>query len=118
MVATPNEQSGIPMSPGFEKIDPRQASVEVLSMAEAESDGKQLTLWSVQISGLSANSRTFWRIIPEGIKGDLPPTNVMLIDTLPAPFAWRHVFLVALSVVLIVLLFLLWWKRRQQVFAP
>jgi hypothetical protein len=113
MVATLNNQTGIPMSPSFEKIDPPQASVELLSMAEAESDGKQFTLWSAQISGLSANSRTFWRIIPDGDKGDLPPTNVMLVDTLPAPFAWRHVFPGALGLILVGLLFLLRRKSRQ-----
>ncbi len=113
MVAQIDAKTGIPQAPLFEKIDPPEAEVEYLGLAEGEADGKKFTICAARISELHPGSRTYWRIVPEGEKGALPPTTVMLVDTLPRPpFPWNTVLLGALVLLLAGVLYLRWKINR------
>jgi hypothetical protein len=113
MVAQIDQKTGIPQTPLFEKIDPPGAEVELLGLAEGEADGKKFTICAARIGELEAGSRTYWRIVPEGPKGTLPPTTVMLVDTLPRPpFPWNTVLLGALILLLAGVLYLRWKINR------
>jgi hypothetical protein len=114
MVAQIDPKNGIPQAPRFEKIDPPEAEVEYLGLAEGEADGKKFTICAARISGLERGSRTYWRVVPEGAKGALPPTTVMLVDTLPRPpFPWNNVLLGALVLLLAGVLYLRWRINRS-----
>ena len=113
MVAPIDPKTQIPQAPEFEKIDPPGVEVELLGVAEGEAEGKKFTVCASRISGLERGSRTYWRIIPEGPKGELPPTNVILVDTLPRPpFPWNTLVLVALTLLLAGVLYLRWRLNR------
>lgn len=113
MIAQIDPKTGIPQAPRFEKIDPPEAEVEYLGLAEGEADGKKFTICAARISELQPGSRTYWRVVPEGEKGDLPPTTVMLVDTLPRPpFPWNTVLLGALVLLLLGVLYLRWKINR------
>jgi hypothetical protein len=113
MIAQIDPKTGIPQAPRFEKIDPPEAKVEYLGLAEGEADGKKFTICAARISELQPGSRTYWRVVPEGEKGALPPTTVMLVDTLPRPpFPWNTVLLGALVLLLVGVLYLRWRINR------
>jgi hypothetical protein len=113
MIAQIDPKTGIPQAPRFEKIDPPEAEVEYLGLVEGEADGKRFTICAARISELQPGSRTYWRVVPEGEKGDLPPTTVMLVDTLPRPpFPWNTVLLGALVLLLVGVLYLRWRINR------
>ena len=113
MVAPIDPKTQIPQAPEFEKMDPPGAEVELFGVAEGEAEGKKFTVCTARISGLERGSRTYWRIIPEGPKGELPPTSVILVDTLPRPpFPWNTLLLVALTVLLAGALYLRWRINR------
>jgi hypothetical protein len=113
MIAQIDPKTGIPQAPRFEKIDPPGAKVEYLGLAEGEADGKKFTICAARIRELQPGSRTYWRIVPEGEKGGLPPTTVMLVDTLPRPpFPWNTVLLSALVLLLVGVLYLRWRINR------
>jgi hypothetical protein len=113
MIAEIDPKTGIPQAPRFKKIDPPEAKVEYLGLAEGEGDGKKFTICTARISELQSGSRTYWRVVPEGAKGALPPTNVILIDTLPRPpFPWNTALLGALVLLLVGVLYLRWRINR------
>jgi hypothetical protein len=113
MVARIDPKTQSPQAPEFEKIDPPEAKVEYLGLAEGEADGKKVTICAARISELQPGSRTYWRVVPEGKKGDLPTTTVMLVDTLPRPpFPWNTVLLGALVLLLVGVLYLRWRINR------
>jgi hypothetical protein len=113
MVAPIDPKTQIPQAPEFEKMDPPEAEVELLGVAEGEAEGQKFTVCAARISGLEQGSRTYWRIIPEAKKGDLPPTSVILVDTLPRPpFPWNTLLLVALTLLLAGVLYLRWRMNR------
>jgi len=113
MVAPIDPKTQIPQAPKFEKMDPPGAGVELLGVVEGEAEGKKFTICTARISGLERGSRTYWRIIPEGPRGELPPTSVILVDTLPRPpFPWNTLLLVALTLLLTGVLYLRWRMNR------
>lgn len=113
MVAQIDPQTLIPQAPEFQKIDPPEADVEVLGLGEGEADGTKFTVGLARISGLQPGTRTYWRVVPAGPQGDLPPTTVLLVDTeaLP-PFPWNTALLVALFALLAGVLYLRWKINR------
>lgn len=113
MVAPLEPKTGIPGAPKFEILDPPEATVEILGLAEAESAGRQLTVCAARIEGLPAGTRTYWRAVPSGPSGELAPTNVFLVDTLPLPpFPWQTVAIGALCALLAGVLYLRWRLNR------
>lgn len=113
MVSPIDPKTGLPQESVFERIDPPQAQVEILGMAEAETEGRKLSICAARISELEPGSRTFWRVVPEGPDGDLPPTAVLFVDTLPrAPFPWNTVLFVTLVLLIAGVLYLRWKMRR------
>jgi hypothetical protein len=97
----------------YVEIDPPEAKVEYLGLAEGEADGKKFTICTARISELQSGSRTYWRVVPEGAKGALPPTNVIFVDTLPRPpFPWNNVLLGTLVLLLTGVLYLRWRINR------
>ena len=119
MVAPIDPKTQIPQAPEFEKMDPPGAEVELFGVAEGEAEGKSFTVCTARISGLERGSRTYWRIIPEGPKGELPPTSVILVDTLPRPpFPWNTLLLVALTLLLAGVLYLRWRMNRPPGSTP
>jgi hypothetical protein len=66
-----------------------------------------------RVSGLPAGTRTYWRVVPSGPEGELPPTTVILVDTQPLPpFPWNTALLVALLLLLCGVLYLRWRINR------
>lgn len=113
MVARIDPKTQIPQAPEFEKMDPPEAEVELLGLADGEAEGKKFTICAARISKLEAGSRTYWRIVPEVAKGALPPTTVILVDTLPRPpFPWNTVLLGTLVLLLAGVLYLRWKMNR------
>jgi hypothetical protein len=113
MVARIDPKTQIPQAPEFEKMDPPEAEVELLGLADGEAEGKKFTICAARISKLEAGSRTYWRIVPEVAKGALPPTTVILVDTLPRPpFPWNTVLLGTLVLLLAGVLYLRWKTNR------
>ena len=109
MVARIDPKTQIPQAPEFEKMDPPEAEVELLGLADGEAEGKKFTICAARISKLEAGSRTYWRIVPEVAKGALPPTTVILVDTLPRPpFPWNTLLLGTLVLLLAGVLYLRW----------
>ena len=113
MIAPIDPQTGIPGAPRFKTIDPPEANVEVLGLGEVTAEGRKLTLGVARIDGLPRGTRTYWRVVPTGPSGELPPTNVLLVDTLPVPpFPWRTVAIGALCALLVGVLYLRWRLNR------
>lgn len=113
MVSAIDPVTGIPRAPEFQKIEPPQYEVELLGMTEGEADGKQFTICLARIDGLPAGTRTYWRIVPSGDKGELPPAAVLLVDTKPLPpFPWNILLLSVLFALLAGVLWLRWRIRR------
>ena len=113
MVAPIDPKTGIPGAPKFETLDPPEATVEILGLRETESEGHKLTVCAARIEGLPAGTRTYWRAVPAGPSGDLPPTTVLLVDTIPpSPFPWNTVLLGALCALLAGILYLRWRINR------
>jgi hypothetical protein len=113
MVAMIDPKTGIPGAPRFEAIPSPEASVELLGLGEGEAEGKKFTVCLARVTELSAGTRTYWRVVPSGSKGELPPTTVLLVDTqsLP-PFPWNTALLVALFLLLGGVLYLRWRVNR------
>ena len=113
MIAPIDPQTGIPGAPRFKIIDPPEANVEILGLGEVTAKGLELTVCAARIDGLPRGTRTYWRIVPTGPSGELAPTNVLLVDTLPAPpFPWRTVAIGALCALLAGVLYLRWHLNR------
>ena len=113
MVSQIDVKTGIPQAPVFEKLDPPEATVEILGLAEGEADGRKLTVCLARIDDLSPGTRTYWRLVPAGPNGDLPPTTVLLVDTVPLPpFPWNKVLLFVLFALLAGVLYLRWKINR------
>ena len=113
MIAPIDPQTGIPGTPRFKTIDPPEANVEILGLGEVTAEGRKLTLGVARIDGLPRGTRTYWRVVPTGPSGELAPTNVLLIDTLPVPpFPWRTVAIGALCALLVGVLYLRWRLNR------
>ena len=113
MIAPIDPQTGIPGAPRFKTIDPPEANVEVLGLGEVTAEGRKLTLGVARIDGLPRGTRTYWRVVPTGPSGELAPTNVLLVDTLPVPpFPWRTVAIGALCALLVGVLYLRWRLNR------
>ena len=113
MVASLDPKTGIPGAPKFEILNPPEATVEILGLGETESEGRKLTVCAARIKGLPAGTRTYWRAVPTGPSGDLPPTTVLLVDTImPPPFPWNTVLLGALFTLLAGVLYLRWRINR------
>ena len=113
MIAPIDPQTGIPGAPRFKTIDPPEANVEILGLGEVTAEGRKLTLGVARIDGLPRGTRTYWRVVPTGPSGELPPTNVLLVDTLPVPpFPWRTVAIGALCALLLGVLYLRWRLNR------
>ena len=113
MIAPIDPQTGIPGAPRFKTIDPPEANVEVLGLGEVTAEGRKLTLGVARIDGLPRGTRTYWRVVPTGPSGELAPTNVLLVDTLPVPpFPWRTVAIGALCALLAGVLYLRWRLNR------
>ena len=113
MVSQIDVKTGIPQAPVFEKLDPPEATVEILGLAEGEADGRKLTVCLARIDDLSPGTRTYWRLVPAGPDGDLPPTTVLLVDTVPLPpFPWNKVLLFVLFALLAGVLYLRWKINR------
>ena len=113
MIAPIDPQTGIPGAPRFKIIDPPEANVEILGLGEVTAKGLELTVCAARIDGLPRGTRTYWRVVPTGPSGELAPTNVLLVDTLPAPpFPWRTVAIGALCALLAGVLYLRWHLNR------
>lgn len=113
MVSQIDAKTGIPQAPEFEKLDPPGATVEILGLAEGEAEGRKLTVCLARIDDLSPGTRTYWRLVPAGPDGDLPPTTVLLVDTVPLPpFPWHQVLLFVLFALLAGVLYLRWQINR------
>lgn len=113
MVSQIDPASGIPGPPVFEKIQNPDSPVEMLGLAEGEADGKKFTVGMARIGGLLPGTRTYWRIVPSGTSGDLPPTAVVPVDTEPSPpFPWDTVLLAVLFALLAGVAWLRWRSRR------
>ena len=113
MIAPIDPQTGIPGAPRFKTIDPPEANVEVLGLGEVTAEGRKLTLGVARIDGLPRGTRTYWRVVPTGPSGELAPTHVLLVDTLPVPpFPWRTVAIGALCALLAGVLYLRWRLNR------
>ena len=113
MIAPIDPQTGIPGAPRFKIIDPPEANVEILGLGEVTAEGRKLTLGVARIDGLPRGTRTYWRVVPTGPSGELAPTNVLLVDTLPVPpFPWRTVAIGALCALLVGVLYLRWRLNR------
>ena len=113
MIAPLDPKTGIPGAPKFEILDPPEATVEILGLGETESEGRKLTVCAARIEGLPAGTRTYWRAVPAGPSGDLPPTTVLLVDTImPPPFPWNTVLLGTLFALLAGVLYLRWRINR------
>jgi hypothetical protein len=113
MVSQIDPKTGIPHAPEFEPINQPEATVEILALAEGEIEGRKLTVCAARIDGLPAGTRTYWRLVPAGPAGDLPPTTVLLVDTLPPPpFPWNTILLVSLFLLLAGILYLRWRINR------
>ena len=113
MIAPIDPQTGIPGAPRFKTIDPPEANVEILGLGEVTAEGRKLTLGVARIDGLPRGTRTYWRVVPTGPSGELAPTNVLLVDTLPVPpFPWRTVAIGALCALLVGVLYLRWRLNR------
>ena len=94
-------------------IDPPEASVKILPLGEVMAEGRKLTVCKARIDGLPRGTRTWWRAVPTGPSGELAPTNVFPVDTLPAPpFPWRTVAIGALCALLAGVLYLRWHLNR------
>ena len=113
MIAPIDPQSGIPGAPRFKTIDPPEANIEILGLGEVTAEGRKLTLGVARIDGLPRGTRTYWRVVPTGPSGELAPTHVLLVDTLPVPpFPWRTVAIGALCALLAGVLYLRWRLNR------
>ena len=113
MVAPLDPKTGIPGAPKFEILDPPEATVAILGLGEAEAEGRKLTVCAARIEGLPSGTRTYWRAVPTGPAGDLPPTTVLFVDTIPAPpFPWNTVLLGTLFALLAGVLYLRWRINR------
>ena len=113
MIAPIDPQTGIPGAPRFKIIDPPEANVEILGLGEVTAKGLELTVCAARIDGLPRGTRTYWRVVPTGPSGELAPTNVLLVDTLPVPpFPWRTVAIGALCALLAGVLYLRWHLNR------
>ena len=113
MIAPIDPQTGIPGAPKFKIIDPPEANIEILGLGEVTAEGRKLTLGAARIDGLPRGTRTYWRAVPTGPSGELPPTHVLLVDTLPVPpFPWRAVAIGALCALLAGVLYLRWRLNR------
>jgi hypothetical protein len=113
MVSEINPKTGIPRAPRFEVIPSPEASVESLGTGEGEAEGKKFTVCLARIGNLPAGTRTYWRLVPSGPQGEMPPTTVLLVDTQPhPPFPWNTVLLVSLFVLLAGVLYLRWRINR------
>ena len=113
MIAPIDPQTGIPGAPRFKIIDSPKANVKILGLGEVTAKGLELTVCAARIDGLPRGTRTYWRVVPTGPSGELAPTNVLLVDTLPAPpFPWRTVAIGALCALLAGVLYLRWHLNR------
>ena len=90
------------------KPDPTTTRLVLEFLPGTRLDPRQLRLvgtardrWRMEISGLQPGTRTYWRLVPAGPSGDLPPTTVLLVDTIPPPpFPWNKVILGILTLLL------------------
>lgn len=113
MVPGFDAKTGRALAPVFEKIDPPGVQVEKLAPSEAAGGGQQMTVCAARITGLPPGTRSFWRIVPEGSRGDLAPTTALVVDTQPSPpVPWNTVLLLALALLLAVVLYLRWKTNR------
>lgn len=113
MVSAIDPASGIPGPPAFQKIQNSDAPVELLGLTEVAAEGGKFTVGMARIGGLSPGTRTYWRVVPAGISGDLPPTAVVLVDTEPLPpFPWDKALLAVLFALLAGVVWLRWRSRR------
>lgn len=113
MVSPVDPKTGIPSAPEFEPLANPEAAVETLFFREGEAGGRKLTLCAARIDGLPAGTRTYWRLVPAGPGGDLPPTGVLLVDTLPnPPIPWSKILLGILFLLLAGVLYLRWKINR------
>jgi hypothetical protein len=113
MVAEIDPKTGIPGAPRFEVVRSPEVSVELLGLGESETAGEKFTICVARVSGLPAGTRTYWRVVPSGPEGELPPTTVILVDTQPLPpFPWNTALLVALLLLLCGVLYLRWRINR------
>ena len=113
MVSPLDPKTGIPSAPEFEPLAAPEAGVETIFFGEGEAGGRKLTLCTARIDGLPAGTRTYWRLIPAGPDRDLPPTTVLLVETLPEPpIPWSKILLVILFLLLAGVLYLRWKINR------
>ncbi len=113
MVSPVDPKTGIPGAPEFEPLAAPEAEVEILFFGEGEAEGRKLTVCAARIDGLPAGTRTYWRLVPAGPSGDLPPTTVLLVDTIPPPpFPWNKLLLATLVLLLAGVLYLRWKINR------
>ena len=113
MVSQIDAKTGIPGTPEFEPLVPPGAEVEVLFFSEGEAEGNKMTVCAARIDGLEPGTRTYWRLVPAGPSGDLPPTKVLLVDTVPPPpFPWNKVIIGILTLLLVGILYLRWKINR------
>ena len=113
MISQIDAKTGIPGTPEFEPLVPPGAEVEVLFFGEGEAEGNKMTVCAARIDGLQPGTRTYWRLVPAGPSGDLPPTKVLLVDTVsPPPFPWNKVILGILTLLLVGILYLRWKINR------
>lgn len=113
MASSVDPKTGIPSAPEFEPLEQPDAEVETLFFGEGEAEGRKLTVCAARIDGLPAGTRTYWRLVPAGPDGDLPPTTVFFVDTLPnPPIPWNKILLGILVLLLGGILYLRWKINR------
>lgn len=102
-----------PGPPEFRVVAHPEGGAEVAGIGMAEHEGRKLTVVSAQVRGLEAGTASFWRLVPLAGKRELPPTQEMLVGTLPVPpFPWDTVWLVLAFMLLAGVLFLRWRQNR------
>jgi len=78
-----------------------------------QANDKKYARIEAHIGGLSAGTRSFWRIVPVAGNKDLPPTREVAVSTQPPwQFPWRSVFLTAACALLAWVLYLRWKLSR------
>lgn len=113
MVSEIDPKTEIPGAPKFEPMNPPEAEIELLGVGEGEAEGRKFTVCLARISQLQPGTRTYWRLVPSGPAGELPPTSVLLVDTEPLPpWPWNTILLGALFALLAGVLYLRWRVNR------
>lgn len=112
LIARRDPQTGMTLPPEFQPIDSK-ASAEIQQTTKVEVEGRVFTVVVARLSGLLPSLQTYWRLVPSGPEGDLPPTGTLPVGTEPnPPFPWDTAGAVTLFLLLGFVLYLRWRANR------